>query len=175
MIFMVVLGWTLLIISTAATATNVNIQKAIAVGGATTTAIVSQSPIYTEIDNPTNQKAVVVNGTIHATEVTFSGHGTAKGVNFTDSGKGLIIARGNTGIIGSKGQVAMMTSSGEKASATFEEIGHPDANGTITASGAAFFDANATGKLASLGNAVAIYKDQIYKNGEDKVIAWEWK
>jgi hypothetical protein len=148
MIFMVVLGWTLLI-STAATETNVNIQKAMAVG-ATTTAIVSQSPIYTEIDKPTSQKAVVVNGTIHATEVTFSGHGTAKGVNFTDSGKGLIIARGNNGIIGSKGQIAMMTSSGEKASATFEEIGHPDANGTITASGAAFFDAYATGKLASL-------------------------
>jgi hypothetical protein len=45
----------------------------------------------------------------------------------------------------------------------------------ITASGAAFFDANATGKLSSLGNAVSIYKDQLYKNGDDKVIAWEWK
>ncbi|MGB8035135.1 MAG: hypothetical protein WCF03_15075 [Nitrososphaeraceae archaeon] len=43
----------------------------------------------------------------------------------------------------------------------------------ITASGAAFFDANATGKLAFLGNTVDTYKDVIYKDGTDKVVAWE--
>jgi hypothetical protein len=136
MIFIIiVLGWISLLLSTA-TATNVNIQKAMAVG-ATTAAIVSQNPIYTEVDKPISQKPVVVNGKIHGTQITFSGHGTAKGVNFTDSGKGLIIPS-NNGIIGSKGQVSMMTSTGEKASATFEEIGHSDSNGMITASGAAF-------------------------------------
>jgi hypothetical protein len=173
MIFIIVLGWSL---SNAAT-TNVNIQKAIAVGRATTTnsAIVLQSPIYTELDKITSQKAVMVNGTTHATQVTFSGNGTTKGVNYTDSGKALFIPRGNNGVINTKGQVTMMTSNGAKASATFEETGHPDTNGIITATGAAFFDANATGKLSSLGNTVAIYKDQIYKNGDDKVIAWEWK
>ena len=51
----------------------------------TNTDIVLQSPIYTEYDKTTSQKAVVVNGTTRATEVTFSGHGTAKDVNFTDS------------------------------------------------------------------------------------------
>ena len=74
----------------------------------------------------------------------------------------------------------MMTSNGDKASATFQEIGRPvvDANNittTITASGAAFFNTNATGKLTFLSNAVAVYKDVIYKDGSDKVIAWKWK
>jgi hypothetical protein len=92
----------------------------------------------------------------------------------------LIIPRGNNnGAINTKGQINIMTSSSgngqEKASATFEEIGHSDANGIITATGAAFFDANATGKLAFLGNIVAVYKDIIYKDGTDKVVAWEWK
>ena len=74
--------------------------------------------------------------------------GSAKGVNFTDSGKAVIIPRGNGGVINGKGQVAIMTSSGDKASLTFEEIGQLDANGMIIGSGGAFFDANATGKLS---------------------------
>jgi len=166
----VILGWSL-----SAATPSVNIQKAVALGAITTkSAIVLQSPIYTEYDKPTSQKAVVVNGT-HATEVTFSGHGTAKGVNFTDSGKALIMPRGNSGVINGKGHVSIMSSNGEKASTTFQEIGHFDANGIITAIGVAFFDANATGRLAYLSNTVAIYKDQIYKDGTDRLVAWEWK
>ncbi len=75
----------------------------------------------------------------------------------------------------------MIISSGDTTSASFQEIGYPivDANNTIiiNASGAAFFDSKATGKLTFLGNsvAVAIYKDIIYKIGTDKVIGWEWK
>jgi anti-anti-sigma regulatory factor len=53
----------------------------------------------------------------------------------------------------------MITSNGDRASASFQEIGHPmiDANNTIiiNASGAAFFDSKATGKLAFLSNSVA--------------------
>jgi hypothetical protein len=81
------------------------------------------------------------------------------------------------GVIIAKGYVTMITSNGDVVSARFQEIGHPmvDANNTIIASGAAFFDSKATGKLAFLGNSVAIYKDIIYNNGTDKVIAWEWK
>ena len=157
--------------------TIVNIHKSMAVGAPSTTntAIVLQSPIYIEVDNPTNQKTVVVNGTTHATELSFSGHGTTRGVNYTDSGKGLLVPRDNSGVINAKGQVTMMTDTGEKASAAFQETGHSDANGIITATGAAFFDANAIGKLSFLGNTVAVYKDTIYKNGTDEVIAWEWK
>jgi hypothetical protein len=66
-----------------------------------------------------------LNGTTtHTTEVTFSGHGTVKGINFTDSGKGLIILRGNTGIINVKGQVSIMTDNGDRSSFNFEETGH---------------------------------------------------
>jgi hypothetical protein len=154
-----------------ATTINVNAQAIALVN----TEIVSQSPLYTEYDKITSQKAIFVNGTIPARVVTFSGHGIANGVNYTDIGEALIIPRGTSGVIESKGQGTMITTSGGKASFTFHEIGHSDTNGTITATGAAFFDANATGKLAFLGNVVAVYKDQIYKDGTDKVIAWRWK
>ena len=147
-----------------ATTINVNTQ---AIESANTE-IVLQSPLYTEDD-----KATFVNGSIlaRAVTLTFSGHGITKGVNYTDSGEGLIIPRGISGVIDSKGQGAMITTSGGKAYFTFHEIGHSDSNGTITATGAAFFDANATGKLAFLSNVIAVYKDQIYKDGTDKVIA----
>jgi hypothetical protein len=99
----------------AAAITNVNIQKEMASLGATTkttnTGIVLPSPLYTEVDKTTSHKAIIVNGTTHAIEVTFSGRGTAKGLNYTDSGKGLIIPRGNNGVINSKGQVNIMISS----------------------------------------------------------------
>jgi hypothetical protein len=42
------------------------------------------------------------------------------------------------------------SSGGGKASFTFHEIGNSQSNGTITATGAAFFDANETGNLAFL-------------------------
>jgi hypothetical protein len=142
--------------SSLATTVNVNAQVE--------SANVLQSPLYTEDD-----KATFVNGIIPARAVTFSGHGITKGANYTDSGEGLIIPRGISGVIDSKGQGAMVTTSGGKASFTFHEIGHSDSNRTITATGAAFFDANAT------GNVIAVYKDQIYKDGTDKVIAWKWK
>ena len=127
-------------------------------------------PLYTEDD-----KAIFVNGTTNTKSVIFSGHGAANSANYTDGGKGLIIPRGFGGVIDSKGYGAMRSSGGGKASFTFHEIGHSDSNGTIAATGAAFFDTNATGKLAILGNVVAVYKDQIYRDGTDKVITWKWK
>jgi len=157
------------ICSLRATTINVNTQAIALVN----TGPVLQSPLYTEDDKTSSQKAIFVNGTTHARELTFLGHGMAKGVNYTDIGRALIIPRGD-GVIETKGQGAMITSGG-KASFTFHEIGHSNSNGTITATGAAFFDTNATGKLAFLGNVVAVYKDQIYRDGIDKVIAWKWK
>jgi hypothetical protein len=40
--------------------------------------------------------------------------------------------------------------------------------------GAAFYDANATGKLAYLSNTVFIYTDEVDESGNGKVLAWEW-
>lgn len=160
-----------------------NIRGDTAPEGAITTTnytIILSNPIYSEADKTTSQNHHVVNGiTTHATEVTFSGQGKAKGVNYTNSGKALVTIRDNGKVINTKGHVTIMTSSGgEKASADFQEIGHAlESNNRliITASGTAFFDANATGKLAFLGNAVAIYKDQIYRDGSDKLVACQWK
>lgn len=135
-----------------------------------------QGPIYTENDKTTNNKPMIIGGGTHAIQVTFSGCGNAKDINYTDSGKGFIIPRGNTGVINSQGHVTIISTNGGKASLTFEEIGHlSGVNGTITASGSAFFDANATGNLSFLRNVVAVYKDTIYKDGTNKVTAWEWK
>lgn len=146
----------------------------------TASPLILGNPYYVEYDKPTGMKHILINGTTNATEVTFSGQGVANGVNYTDSGKALVTIRDNGKVINTKGHVAIMTSSGGgKASADFQEIGHaPEGNNkgiVVTATGTAFFDANATGKLAFLGNAVAIYKDQIYKDGTDKLVAWEWK
>jgi hypothetical protein len=69
----------------------------------------------------------------------------------------------------------MVSSSGaDKASVNIKELGHVDANGMIKANGAAFYDANATGKLAYLSNTVSIYTDEVDKSGNGKVLAWEW-
>jgi len=103
----------------ATTTINVN-TRAIAL---VNTEIVLQSPLYTEDDKTSSQKAIFVNGTTPARAVIFSGHGMAKGVNYTDIGRALIIPRGSSGVIESKGQGAMITTSGGKASFTFHEIG----------------------------------------------------
>jgi hypothetical protein len=151
---------------------NITPQKATALTVSTPTL---QSPIYSEIDKTTSNKPMIINGVTHAIQVTFSGHGNTKGVNYMDRGKGFIIPS-NTGVIHSRGHATMISTNDGKASLTFEEIGHPSGvNGTITASGSAFFDANATGNLSFLSNVVAVYKDIIFRDGTDNVTAWEWK
>jgi hypothetical protein len=55
-----------------------------------------------------------------------------------------------------------------------KELGHIDANGTLKGDGAAFYDANATGKFAYLSNTVSMYTDEVDKSGNGKVFAWEW-
>ena len=67
-----------------------------------------------------------------------------------------------------------MSRIGDKASLTFRELGHVDANGMVKANGVAFFDANATGKFAYLSNTVSMYTDEVDKSGNGKVFAWEW-
>jgi hypothetical protein len=63
----------------------------------------------------------------------------------------------------------------EKATYAFFEIAKSGTDGTIRGSGAAFFGSDAEGKLGFLNNTVAVYKDQIDKAGNSKVIAWKWK
>ena len=131
-------------------------------------------PFYRQNDKSTSQKPVVVNG-IHASEISFSGTGTANGISFRDSGKALVMPRAGGAMYAQGNAVIMTNNTGEKATYTFQEIGYSAADGTIRANGAAFFGSGATGKLAFFNNLVAIYKDQIDKAGNSKVIAWKWK
>jgi hypothetical protein len=131
------------------------------------------NPYYVEYDKTTSQKPILINGTINATEVTFSGLGMAKDVNFTDNGNALIIPRGGSAVL-LQGKDNLVSSAGDKASLNIKELGHVDANGMLKANGAAFFDANATGKFAYLANTVSIYTDEVDKSGNGKVLAWEW-
>jgi hypothetical protein len=78
------------------------------------------------------QKPTVINGTTHATEITFSGHGTAKDINFTDNSNALIIPRGGSAVL-LKGKDNLVASGGDKASLNFMELGHVD-NGMVKAS-----------------------------------------
>jgi hypothetical protein len=68
----------------------------------------------------------------------------------------------------------LVSSGGDKVSLKFMELGRVDANGMVKANGAAFYDANATGKLAYLNNTVSIYTHEVDKHGNGKVLAWEW-
>ena len=69
------------------------------------TETILQSPLYTEDDKATTQKAIFVNWTNPERIVTFSGHGITNAVNYTDMGQALIISRGISGVIESKGRV----------------------------------------------------------------------
>jgi hypothetical protein len=131
-------------------------------------------PFYKQNDKSTSQKLVVVNG-IHASEISFSGTGTANGISFRDTGKALVMPRAGGATYVQGNAVIMTNNTGEKATYTFQEIGHSAVDGTISGNGAAFFGSDATGKLAFLNNVVAIYKDQIDKAGNSKVMAWKWK
>lgn len=131
------------------------------------------NPYFVEYHKTTSQKPIVINGTTNATEITFSGHGTAKDINFTDNGNIMIIPRGGSAVL-LQGRDNLVPSGGDKASLNLKELGHVNANGMVKANGAAFFDANATGKLAYLSNTVSIYTDEVDNSGNGKVLAWEW-
>jgi len=139
------------------------------------TSITIGEPFYKQNDKATNQKAVKVNGA-SATEISFSGNGTANNVNFKDTGKAMIIPRsGGVSYIQGSAEIVNVDNSSEKASYTFQEIGQPASDGTIKANGAAFFGSNATGKLAFLNNIVVIYQNKIDKASNSNLVAWKWK
>jgi hypothetical protein len=129
---------------------------------------------YKQNDKPVNRKAAVING-INASEISFSGTGAANGTSFTDTGIALVIPRTAGAMLIQGTAVIKANDTGDKATYSFQEIGHLAADGMTKASGAAFFGPDATGKLAFLSNVVAIYKDQIDKSGNSKIMAWKWK
>jgi hypothetical protein len=143
------------------------------------------NPIFSVHDRATSQKQVVINGT-NGLITGFSGHGTIKGIDFTDVGTALSIFRSN-GYRDIKGQEVITTTAGkdgdgsngtrtqENATGTFYTIGYRDANGIVRDNGTIFFHTNSTtGRLASIDNLAVVFRDQVDK-GNGIAIGWEWK
>jgi hypothetical protein len=137
-ICIIVIGWSLLITGLGGdNIITIDPQKATAFAISPPPSL--QDPIYTENDRTTCNKPMIIDGGIHAIQITFSGYGKAEGINYIDSGKGFVIPRDNTGLINSQGHATIISTNGGKASLTFEEIEHSSGvNGTITASGSGF-------------------------------------
>jgi hypothetical protein len=103
------------------------------------------------------------------------GNGTLNGVNVTDSGKGFI-ANGPNGIVYSRGEGVWMGRNGNVGTAiyNFQGIGQYGADGKLR-NIITDLQANATGKLAFLGNVVVIDKNEIDKAGNAITKYWELK
>ena len=63
----------------------------------------------------------------------------------------------------------------DTASYNFEGIGTYGPNDTYESKGVAIFNENATGKLSSLANSVAIYKVKVDANDNGAFLMWHWK
>jgi len=135
------------------------------------------NPFYIQHDKITSQVPVLSTDGRRATGVTFSGNGTVKGISFVDSGRALIIPI-SKGIVEIVGGVILNATDGSLNNATlaFREIGHVNAyDKTVQGAGAIIFNANATGKLSSLSNTVAMFTDVGKEGGSHMIKAWEWK
>jgi hypothetical protein len=158
-----------------------NIQKAMAQSPNTinatpetnTSLTITLKPVFTENDKSTPPKAVVINCT-HGLQVTYSGTGVVKGVNFSAIGTVLLIPRSD-GAVDFSGHAVITASNGEKGNYTFYSIGRTGADGTTRDNGAAFFHANPSGKLGIVNNLVVVFKDKIDNAGNGTTIEWEWK
>jgi hypothetical protein len=135
------------------------------------------NPFYIEHDKITRQEPLLSPDGRRATGVTFSGNGTVKGISFVDSGRALIIPI-SKGIVEIVGGVILNATEGSLNNATlaFREIGHVNAyDKSVQGAGAIIFNANATGKLSSLSNTVAMFTDVGKEGGTHMIKAWEWK
>ena len=135
------------------------------------------NPFYIGNDKITSQVPVLSTDGRRATGVTFSGNGTVKGISFVDSGRALIIPI-SKGLVEIVGGVILNATDGSLNNATlaFREIGHVNAyDKSVQGAGAIIFNANATGKLSSLSNTVAMFTDVGKEGGSHMIKAWEWK
>ncbi len=72
-------------------------------------------------------------------------------------------------------KAVLMTPDGDMASANPKGIGRFTGPATISYRGAAFYNANATGKLAFLSNAVLVFEVEIDASDNMAIKAWEWR
>ena len=149
--------------STAPVTTNQQTNSSITLG----------NPIFTEHVKVTPPKPIVINGT-HGLQVSYSGSGVVKGVNFSSNGTVFIVPRSD-GSADLSGHAVIITADGEKETYKFYSLGHTDANGTTRDNGTLFFSTTSSGKLSAINDLVIVFKDQIDKAGNGMTIGWEWK
>lgn len=149
--------------------------------------ITSGNPIFVEHDKATHMKVVDINGT-HGLEVTYSGRGVVKGIDFSANGTVVILPRSDGGADLS-GHADITTPSGENGTYNFQSIGHIGfadgltrgdighilASGPISDNGTAFFHTNSSGKLSTINNLVVVFKEKIDIFGNSTIVGWESK
>ena len=74
-----------------------------------------------------------------------------------------------------QGKAKIVTENKDTALHDFYAIGNDNPDGSFVGSGVAVFDDGAKGELSFLSNSVAVYKDQIDKNGAGTFIMWHWR
>lgn len=149
--------------------------------------ITSGKPVFVEHDKATHMKVVDINGT-RGLEVTYSGRGVVKGIDFSANGTVVIVPRSDGGPDLS-GHADITTPSGENGTYTFKSIGHIGfangpirgnighilASGPISDNGTAFFHTNSSGKLSTINDLVVVFKEKIDIFGNSTIVGWESK
>lgn len=107
-------------------------------------------------------------------EGSYSAQGKIKGIDVMEMGTFSSTMRPGGALYG-EDKAVLMTSDGDTASADPKGIGHFTGPGAISYRGCALYNANATGKLAFLSNAVLVFDVEIDASDNMTIKAWEWK
>ena len=106
---------------------------------------------------------------------TFTGKGIFNGtLNINSEGNSTETFRNNETVY-IQGNTMFVTDNRDVAMYSFAAIGIYNSDGTFDGRGTAVFDDGVTGKLSSLSNMVAIYKDRIDSSGNGTFLMWHWK
>jgi hypothetical protein len=152
----------------AQTATTTNASTTL-----TNSSMISGNPIFKETDKSTPPKPVVINGT-RGFQVSYSGNGVVKGVNFSAVGTVLIMPRSDKAL-DLNGHAVIATNNGEKGTYTFYSLGYTGADGTTKDNGTATFHTTSSGRLGVVDNLLLVLEDQIDKAGNGMTLGWKWK
>jgi hypothetical protein len=149
--------------------TSIDIQK---------TNLTLGKPIYVEKfkvplsaggnDASNNDNVASINSTY-----SFKGNGTLKDLEISSAGSGIVVPR-DDGTSSITGRTIFVSQNGS-ASYSFEDIANTEDNITQRL-GSAFFDANATGKLAFLKSSVGVYESYLdNRDGQGIFVMWGLK
>lgn len=147
--------------------------------------IALENPFYIEYIKAIRQQPLLYRG-LHAIGVIFIGKGTVNGTTFIQPVGQAIIIPLSKGIADIGGGGLIKANNGKVGNATFSfrEIGRYNpstqpsqvaGNQSMQGTGAAIFNANATGNLSFLSNTVVMFKAEGNPSGGSIIKGWEWK